>query len=98
VIRAFEDACEEASVRRVLRLRDGSGLGVARLSNTQHALDMSLVPPLVIVAGSLASSDREDAVRVAYAQGASVLFVFGNAGELLADYEGIAAELYYNLF
>ena len=92
----FEERAEEEAVRRVLRLLHSSGTAVVGLANTRQALSMFVVRRLVIAAGALDEDVREDLIRQAYAQGASVLFVFGPARDLLDEHEGLAAELYYN--
>ena len=96
--REFEEAAEEATVRRVLRLWHGSGRGTVGLSSTRQALSMQLVRRLVVAAGSLDDDVRESMIRQAYAAGGTVLFLFGPAGELLDEHDGVAAELYYNPF
>ncbi|MGI9643410.1 MAG: hypothetical protein ACR2N9_11605 [Acidimicrobiia bacterium] len=94
----FEDAAEEAAVRRVLRLWQGSGRGVVGMSSTRKMLSMQLVRRLVLAADAVDEEAREAMIREAYAAGGSVLFVFGPARELLLDHDGIGAELYYNPF
>ena len=96
--REFEEGAEESTVRRVLRLWHGSGRGTVGLSSTGQALSMQLVRRLVVAAGSLDDDVRESMIRQAYAGGGTVLFLFGSAGELLDEHDGVAAELYYNPF
>ena len=94
----FEDVVEEAAVRRVLRLREGSGRGVVGLSSTRKLLSMQLVRRLVLAADVVDDDASETMIREAYAGGGSVLFLFGPARELLSEHDGIGAELYYNPF
>ena len=94
----YEDAHEEATIRRILRKWHGSGTAAVGLASVQQVLSMHVVRRLVIARGALDEQVREEAIRQALAQGAHVLFVFGTAAELLSEHEGIAAELYYNPF
>ncbi len=94
----LEASLEEAAVRRALRRWNTSGAGTVGVAPTVAALERGAVRRLLLGAQMLPSEVREDLVRQALRAGADVLFVFGPAKELLAEHEGVAAELYFNPF
>lgn len=98
LVREFEDEHEADVVHRILRRKAASGTGATGIANVGGALDMRLVRRLVIASGQLDPDVREDLIRAAMRQGAGLLFVFGPAGELLTEYEGVIADLHYNPF
>lgn len=92
---AFEDAEEEALVRRILSQEASGGAAVVGRTPVDRALDMHAVRRLAVAQGALGVDDRERMLRLAYAQGAGVQAIVGPAKELLSDHDGVGAELYY---
>jgi hypothetical protein len=98
LVREYEDEHEVDVVQRILRRKASSGTGAAGIANVRGVLDMHVVRRLVIASGQLDPDVRESLLRSAMRQGASLLFVFGPASELLVEYEGVIADLHYNPF
>ncbi|MGI9642842.1 MAG: hypothetical protein ACR2N9_08665 [Acidimicrobiia bacterium] len=96
-VRAFEDGQEREAIHRARRLAETSGRAAFGTTAVDAALAASAVRRLLISAGRTDPDDREDRVRSAYAQGAEVTFLFGDARNDLNEHDGVAAELYWAL-
>jgi hypothetical protein len=94
----YEQEHEIDEVHRILRRKASSGTGATGIANVGGVLGMHVVRKLVIASGQLDPEVREDLIRAAMRQGASLMFVFGPATDLLVEYEGVIADLHYNPF
>ena len=94
---AFENAEEEALVRRILSQAAAGGAAAVGRPDVGRALDRSAVRRLAVAQGALDVDERERMLRIAYAQGAGVQAIVGPAQELLADHDGVGAELYFTV-
>jgi hypothetical protein len=98
LVQEYEEEHEVDVVHRILRRKATSGAGATGIANVSGVLGMHVVSRLVIASGQLDPEVRETLIRAAMRQGASLLFVFGPATEMLIEYEGVIADLHYNPF
>ncbi|MGI9616642.1 MAG: hypothetical protein ACR2QO_27235, partial [Acidimicrobiales bacterium] len=96
VVHQYRNDAEAELVGSIVDRRAASGAGTIGISSTKNALEMRLVRKLVLDPSRVDEAVVEDFLRLAFSQGSTIRYVFGEARARLANHEGVVAELYFN--